>query len=339
MRVNHAGLWVALGCMLATMGSAEDAPLNVFVGPKFKEPRAALYPRSEQIRGREGWVNVNFMIDPAGIPYEAVVTDSTGNEAFEKAALKAVAKWQFEPASINGVPIDAGYNQKIRFQLTGPGKGARREFVRTYKQLIQAISDQEKAAADALLASLDVENLYEDAFLHIAKFNYFRVWGDEPQRLAALTHAVAYESGPDYLPKKLYEFALTALFPMQVNAQDFVSALGTWYAIETHKIKVDRADELRRIVANIETLREDDRSYAVRGEIGGNSSWFFHLLKHRFEIVIDEGRLAEIKLRCREKYVFFRFEPNMRYTVADEATFCAIEAVGDPGTKFSLVQS
>jgi len=39
--------------------------------------------------GREGWVVLNMMIDPQGKPYEAMVVDSSGNPAFEKAALRS----------------------------------------------------------------------------------------------------------------------------------------------------------------------------------------------------------------------------------------------------------
>ena len=62
---------------------------------------------------------MNFMVDPKGKPYEIEVTDSIGDEAFRKAALKAVEIWRFEPAMLNGEAIDAGHRHRITFELTG----------------------------------------------------------------------------------------------------------------------------------------------------------------------------------------------------------------------------
>lgn len=52
---------------------------------------------------------MNFMVNPEGEPYEIEVTDFVGDEAFRKAALKAVETWRFEPAMLNGEAIDAGH--------------------------------------------------------------------------------------------------------------------------------------------------------------------------------------------------------------------------------------
>ena len=99
--------------------------LEVFTGPKPKERPSPTYPRREQREGKEGWVQVNFMISPEGKTYEVAVTHSSGSESFERAAVRTVSKWSFDPATMNGQPIDAGANYKIKFSLTGPGGGAR----------------------------------------------------------------------------------------------------------------------------------------------------------------------------------------------------------------------
>ena len=150
--------------------------LEVFTGPKAKELPSPIYPRRERRQGKEGWVQVNFMISPEGKPYEVAVTHSSGSESFERAAVKTVSKWSFDPATMNGQPIDAGANYKIKFSLEGPS-GARSSFVHSYRKLQKSISERDQESAKEELAALEPRNLYEDAYFNLARFFYYKEWG------------------------------------------------------------------------------------------------------------------------------------------------------------------
>ena len=97
---------------------------------------------------------------------------------------------------------------------------------------------------------------------------------------------------------------------------------------------------LQTIVDRLETLRTHDRAYSVPGDFGEGTSWSYNLFKDEFSINAVQGDIAEIKLRRRTGYVFFRFQPDIKYKVADDANNrCHLELVGNPGTTFSLTQS
>lgn len=320
---------------------AEAAPaeMEIFTGPKAKNMAPGQYPQAQRQRGNEGWVEVNFMIDPAGKPYEITVTNSTGDVEFEKAAIRTVDTWEFAPASLNGVPIDAGYTAKLVFSLTGGEPGAKAEFVRLYKQLMAAINDKDRDRADRALAKLEITNLYEDAYAALARFYYARVWGTEREQLSALTRAVAGENKARYLPKELYPAALQALLPLQLRAQDFSSSLWTWTALQNTDIDRSELDRWRPVMKDVAALRRDARTYSVSGTISTGTSWHYRLYKNHFKVATRSGRLSEIKLRCDKQYIFFRYDPDIRYEISDKYGMCAIEIVGDPGTQFELVQS
>jgi TonB family protein len=314
--------------------------LELFTGPKPIDLKPPRYPRTEQRLGKEGWVQVNFMISPEGKPYEIVVTDSTGIEAFEKAAVRTVKDWTFEQALMDGVPIDAGSIHRISFELTGPGNvGARKSFIRAVRKLSKSISDEDQESSEAALTGLEPQNLYEDAYLNIAWFNYFKKWGTERQQLGALRRGIAYKSNAQYLPKDLYVSSLLSMFVLEINAQDFARALATWEMLEAQELDEKKMTSLQSAVDDILVLKGDDRSYDVPGRIGANSSWWYRLLKNSFSVIVTSGAVAEIKLRCDRKYVFFRYEPDIQYRISDNYGSCGIELVGDPGTTFSLVQS
>ena len=69
------------------------------------------YPRKEARRGVEGWVDVSFVISPEGTVDELIVDDSSGRESFEKATLRYLRKWRYEPATVDDKPVEQCHTQ------------------------------------------------------------------------------------------------------------------------------------------------------------------------------------------------------------------------------------
>jgi hypothetical protein len=95
----------------------------------------------------------------------------------------------------------------------------------------------------------------------------------------------------------------------------------------------------QKSIDEIQSLRDNDKAYTVPGEFADRSSWHYELLKRRFRIDVDSGTVAEVKLRCDQQYVSFRFDPTLQYTISGNNKSCSMELVGQPGTKFWLTQS
>ena len=53
---------------------------------------------------------------------------------------------------------------------------------------------------------------------------------------------------------------------------------------------------------------------------------------------VGHGAVSEIKLLCKKKFLFFKYQPDIQYTVSPNAGDCSIGVVGDPGTTFELIQ-
>jgi hypothetical protein len=77
----------------------------------------------------------------------------------------------------------------------------------------------------------------------------------------------------------------------------------------------------------------------VQGALGDETSWFFRLLKDRFQVDQVQGDVAQIKLRCERKYVLFQHQEDVIYTISDSYGDCRMEVVGKRGTTFRLIQS
>jgi protein TonB len=91
-------------------GSDRDTMPLVRINPDYP-PRAAS-------RGIEGWVMVEFAITAAGTVRDAKVIDSSPKGYFEDAALKAIARWRYNPKVQEGVAVERiGVRVRLSFNL------------------------------------------------------------------------------------------------------------------------------------------------------------------------------------------------------------------------------
>jgi protein TonB len=99
----------AMSKMKMTAGSDRDIIPLVRINPD--------YPPRALSRGLQGWVVVEFTITATGTVKDPKVV-STSNEVFNDAALKAIARWRYNPKVEEGVAVErVGVQTKLVFQL------------------------------------------------------------------------------------------------------------------------------------------------------------------------------------------------------------------------------
>ncbi len=99
---------------LGAGGSDQDVVPLVRVDPEYP-------PRAKQ-RGIEGWVDVEFTISPVGTVQNAFVIGAEPSTIFNRAALRAIRKWKYNPKIEGGVPVARpGMQVRIRFEM-GTGR-------------------------------------------------------------------------------------------------------------------------------------------------------------------------------------------------------------------------
>ena len=337
--------WLAL--VLATVAlpaftdaaAQEPAPLTVYTGPQRVEGPAPVYPKSALSRGGDGWVHLNFMVDTAGKPYEIVVSDSFGHPALKEAAIRALERSTYIPAKLGDAPLDAGSSETYRFEISGRPSVSRATRTR-YGRLLRLVREDDKAEADELMAKLadtTRRNLYEDAWLNLAMFSYYEKWGTVAQQLRALNRAVAYHAESKYLPPRLFALAQLDRFRLFVRTRDYASAMSTFRILEPLDIDDQRREKLEATVQQLAALQANDSAYSVPGQVQADAHWHYNLFKDDFALQEVQGEIAELKLRCDKKFVFFRFDPQMHYRIADSG-HCHLTVVGNPDTTFQLTQ-
>jgi TonB family protein len=76
------------------------------------------YPAGAIAKGIEGWVQVRFTVTPIGTVRDSVVVASEPGTTFDEAALRAIARWRYNPRVENGEAVErVGLQTVIRFEL------------------------------------------------------------------------------------------------------------------------------------------------------------------------------------------------------------------------------
>jgi len=312
--------------------------IELYEGPQYKTSTNPRYPSKDQSAGIEGWVEVGYMVDPNGKPYEFTILNSSGdNKSLHDASLKALQEWTFKPATLNGSPIDSGFSTKFIFRFTDLTTSASSDFVGAFKKFEAAVAAKDKVAAEALLKKLKVQNLYEDAFYGLAQYEYAELQGDVGHQLAGIRRAVAGEKSATYLPKKLFRFAIQRQLALELATRDFASALITWPIMKS--VETDKAllQKYEASIKEVRALQSDRQSFRVAASLD-DGRWNYRLFKRKFHVAVKEGFVTQIKLRCDKNYVFFQFDPTIEYQIPEQYGACAIEVVGDGNSKFDLIQ-
>jgi protein TonB len=100
----------AMSRMTMSAGSDRDVIPLVRIPPD--------YPPRALSRGLEGWVQIQFTITATGMVRDPMVVNAEPQNIFNDAALKAIARWRYNPKVEGGVAVErVGVQTIIRFQL------------------------------------------------------------------------------------------------------------------------------------------------------------------------------------------------------------------------------
>jgi protein TonB len=81
-------------------------------------PVAPPYPRDAALEGIEGWVRVSVEIDENGRVGEVSVIESRPRGVFDDAAVRAVRRWSWRPAIVDGEARAQRVVQELTFSLS-----------------------------------------------------------------------------------------------------------------------------------------------------------------------------------------------------------------------------
>ena len=73
------------------------------------------FPREALLKGIDGWVEIEFTIEPDGSVSDPKVVDAQPPRIFNRNALRAIYKWKFKPRIVDGRPVARRARQRMDF--------------------------------------------------------------------------------------------------------------------------------------------------------------------------------------------------------------------------------
>ena len=322
-----------------------DLPLHA-TAPRPVEQPPPVYPRYEEERGRQGWVQLGFVVTKSGEVIDPIVEDSSGSSRFEKAALDAARRWRFEPATLEGEPVEQSRARiMIRFTLDPKSLGATSRFHRRHAEISRLLEEGEIERARELIAETGEGrlNLYEVARLWMLKAILAGEEGDEAAQLAALKRATAADGA--WIEDELYPGLLQAILALQIRRGDYGTALETY----DHYVAAAGNDEglgrLREVVGQIRAAADGDAPMLIDAAIGEtpacadcSSSWHYRPLRRAFSIEDVSGKAERLEIRCDWHRYSDTVREGVTWNIPASWGDCRVIVTGDKGTRFSFYE-
>lgn len=98
---------------------AAAAPAGETHAAQLVKSTAPAYPPEAVRAKKDGWVQVEFTVDPNGQVTDAKVANADPPRLFNTAALDAVRRWTFKPRMENGKAVEERMSRRIEFKLGG----------------------------------------------------------------------------------------------------------------------------------------------------------------------------------------------------------------------------
>ena len=213
------------------------------------------FPISE--RGREGWTVLDCSINDDGFVVDLSIKDSSGSSAFNEAAIKAVREWRFEPAQERRV------NVLLNFVFKRGQVHLSRKFIAHIKDVHESIDEGGLDDALARIAAYrDNEHMgaYELAYSLIAEGRVASVRDDKAEHLRIFRRAIINDGR--WLERDKYLMLLHAVVVLEVQQQDFASALENYVLLTETKPGKKLAEGIEEPMQSLQAMLESGGDYA-----------------------------------------------------------------------------
>ena len=213
------------------------------------------FPKSELIRGREGWVLLSYAVLDDGSVFSPVIEASSGSEAFNEAATKAVSRWRYLPgeAQTDKVLLHFVYERKQPY--------VSKKFFARDRKVHAAIDKGELDKAQELINGMRAKDdltAVELAYTYVAEGRIFEAQGDKEKQLQQFRRAMINDGR--WLSRSDYLKLLHAAVILELQLKDYSSALRDYRILtETEvgrKLAADVEEPMTLIAAAVENGAE-----------------------------------------------------------------------------------
>ncbi|WP_298636432.1 energy transducer TonB [uncultured Umboniibacter sp.] len=319
--------------------------VSEFIEPQIVRPVAPRYPRTELRREREGWATVSYVIDTEGNVAHAVIEDSSGSSHFEREALKAALKRKYEPAMLNGEPIESCDNSNMfTFEIGNSSQGGSSRFVNISNDAVEAYKAEDFVAFSEFVGQLDemeLTSFYEEANYRLLSGLNFEQQGDSISALSEYQRAISWGAndwGPDRLSADNTTILFQRAFAIMLDSQQYLDAVELAEKIPGELRNEEGLSSLLELAETLE-LRLAEQEYLIaKGDLSERGTWSYRLSRPVFEFAVESGEISAFELRCSGKYKRYDYQGQGAFTIPSTWGECSVRLEGQVNSQVSLYQ-
>ncbi|MDK2595388.1 energy transducer TonB [Pseudoalteromonas obscura] len=318
-----------------------EQPNGEFVDAVPLDRPEAIFPKQAAARGREGWVQLSYVVNEKGVVESAVVERSSGDTSFERSALNAVKKWRFKPAMQNNKPVKQCKNQvQLTFFMPEDYRGVSRPFLNRYKKIVAKIDKNDLESVPQLFHEMKerkLRNFTEDSYFWVAKARYYAAKNDRVNELRAIVRIIQFNDG--HVPDEMYIAYLSRAIVLNMEQNKLKYALSLFERLSKLSGAENSVKQLAPYIDKVHELVEDDSKHIwVKGEIT-RSLWRHKLARNAFTISDIKGDLTSLEIRCDNHYSKYEVQPQQKWSIPASWRGCQVYIHGGKGAHFSLIET
>lgn len=356
MKHRLAGVLATIVTALSSAAAQAGAPPGYLSGqgictianPANFKPAEAIgkvelsYPSKAQNEWSEGWVLLEYGVTTSGEVRDISVIDAIGARDFVSSSVAAVAAQRFKPAMRGGQPVDQHLrNTWISFLFSDTAaKVTHPEFYDRYEVARTRISSSRFDDAIELLERTQQQwrlNLYETAMSSYLLAVAYAKKEDWESARYHIEHAVSEDGA--FLNKSLKPEAMALLIKLRAQATDLGGALCGFHTVsaEQRAAMASLEADIRARLVSEGPLVSDGKllKHPIADQPG---AWRRQLLRRKFSFANVSGEAKSFRLACVAAGLEGPIDPEMQWTVPEQAGSCVIRVFGTPGATFKLVE-
>jgi hypothetical protein len=304
------------------------------------------YPAAEARMARTARVWISYIVSKDGTVSEPMI-EQINNDRFNKTVLKWMTYLNFEPATVDGEPIDSIVRGRRAFNIgydQRSGRVSTTLFNKLNKQFGEEIAKpqpDQKRLKKLLEKLLKVRHGSSLAYEYISRrrYQFAEKFLDRDAQIYALRErilsndrGVVRENGI-LIDQELIHLLLEAGYQGEALGA-YVNARRKLNSSKRAQLWVLYGEKITQIRENIDS----DVAFKRPISIGDNGYMFLPLLKRNFKFTSVEGEFNTIKLRCERQFAEFKFTAAAEYRTPENWGECQLQVLGTVGSNAQLTQ-
>ena len=213
------------------------------------------FPKSEFVRGREGWVLLSYDVLEDGTVFSPIIEASSGSDAFNEAAMEAVSRWRYLPGEVqtDKALLHFIYERKQPY--------VSKKFFARDRKVHAAIDKGKLGNAQERIDEMrrrDDLTAVELAYTYIAEGRIHGARNDKQGQLTQFRRAMINDGR--WLSRSDYLKLLHAVVILELQLKDYASALRDYMILTESdvgkKLAADIEEPMARIVTSVENGAE-----------------------------------------------------------------------------------